>query len=158
MADIHHDHLKFRYQNLSFALELKCVDRVIRAVALIRPSDLPASVIGVFNYHGTLIPLLTIYGKRQKEIVEPETIHRYILVRTPFRTIAILADSVDGICRLDETEIVDARSVDPDFYADRVFTRRNDVVFIYDIEKFLDREDDILISGAIEKIQTSDRL
>jgi len=154
---MHFDHLKFRYQNLSFALDLQCIDRVIRAVALIRPSDLPSSVVGLFNYHETLIPLFTIYGKQQRETVEPEPDQLYILVRTSFRTIAIVADTVDGICRMDEKETIDAQSVDRNLCADKVFTLCNDVVFIYDVEKFLDQEDDMQISGAIETIQTKER-
>jgi chemotaxis signal transduction protein len=156
MAENLLEYLKFRYKDLSFALGLQCVERVIRAVALIRPSDLPPSVFGVFNYHETLVPLFTIYGKRQTELIEPDPDHLYILIRTPFRSIAILADNVDGIFRVDERDTIEARSVDAGFCADKVYTCCNDIVFIYDIEKFLDRDDEIQISRAIEMIQTSD--
>ncbi len=156
MAENLFDYLKFRYKDLSFALNLQCVERVVRAVALIRPSDLPPSVVGVFNYHETLVPLFTIYGKRQTELTEPDPDHLYILVKTPFRSIAILADTVDGIFRLDEKDAIGARSVDTNFRADKVYICCNDVVFIYDIEKFLDREDEIHISMATENIEKND--
>ena len=134
--------LVFHLDDRRYAIAMESVERVLRAFA---PAPLPkssASVSGLLNIHGRVIPLLDIrhiFGLPERELLSRDY---FIIASGPAGTCAIAADSVPGLtgCRPDELMPADA-AVKGAGYVDRVIKAMDGLILIFDPVRLLPREE-----------------
>lgn len=138
--------LVFHLDDRRYAIAMESVERVVRAFA---PAPLPkssASVSGLLNIHGRVIPLLNlrhIFGLPERELSPGDY---FIITAGPSGACAIAADSVPGLTGFSPDELMPAdAAVKGIEYVDRVIKAPNGLILIFDPARLLPREE---LAGA----------
>jgi purine-binding chemotaxis protein CheW len=139
--------LVFILDDRRYAIAMEGVERVVRAFA---PAPLPkghASVSGLLNIHGRVMPLLDlrhIFVLPERELISRDY---FIIAAGPAGACAIAADSVPVLAGFHADELIPA---DPEFrgeYVTRVIKSPDGLILIFDPRRLLRREE-INISGT----------
>jgi len=125
-------YLVFKLDNQNYAIAMEGVERVVRAFAPAPLPKGPASVSGLLNLHGRVIPLLNIrhiFGLPEKELAPQDY---FIIAGGTQGPCAIPADLVPGLtgCRPDELMASDAAIQGK--YVERVIKTREGLILIFD--------------------------
>lgn len=143
--------LCFTIENIRFAISLACVDRVIRALEVTPIPNAPLVILGVFDYHGSVVPVINM-RHRLKMADQPVRINDvFILADTSKRKLALVADRADGIVNPSSNELIKASDIDSGFEAKGVLRRDDGIILIYDIEQFLSSQEELDFQAAIDK-------
>lgn len=142
------DFLVFLIEHHRFAIPVKDVEKVIRAVAITQVPESGDLLYGVFNYHGTLLPVINL---RYKFSLDPKEItpeQRLLIVNTQLRQIAIVVDEVEEVTSIPEKELFEAKaaeSASKKEVAGRtlLFNDKKGIVILYELER--------LLSGELDK-------
>jgi len=138
-----------------YALDLSTVERVVRAVEITPLPKAPEIVLGVINMQGQVIPVVDVRKRFRLPEREINIDDRFIISRTSRRLVALVADDVIGVQKLENREIVSAEQALPFAeYIKGVAKMEEDLVLIYDLDQFLslDEEqklDEELLEGTI---------
>lgn len=144
------DLVLFSLDGPGYALPLSTVERVVRIVEITPLPKAPEIVLGVINMQGKVIPVINL--RRRFRLPERE-IHledRLIITRTPKRLVALAADSVAGVHRLEERELVAAGAELP--YAGLiggVVKLEQGLSLICDLEQFLSLDEESSLDAAL---------
>lgn len=138
-----------------YALDLSIVERVVRAVEITPLPKAPEIVLGVINVQGQVIPVVDVRKRFRMPGREMNLNDRFIISRTSGRLVALVVDDVTGVQRLGKREIVSAeRDLQFAGYIKGVAKVEDDLVLIYDLDRFLsldeeEKLDEALSGGAI---------
>ena len=134
------DYLCFSVDKIKMGIPLKCVDRVINAVAVSALPNSPSTIHGLIDFYGTLVPVLNLRSrlKLMELPINPNQI--FVVVNTSVRKLILVADSVQGLMSLQTSDIVPAKSFDQDLESMDIYRSDNGIILIYDTEKFLKSE------------------
>jgi len=144
--------LIFCIKGSRYAIHLKDVERVVRAVEIIPLPEGPDIVTGVINVHGQVIPILNIRRKfrLQERVIDPDD--NIVIVKGSKWTIAFAVDSVEGIIERKQEKIISAESILPDMqYIEGVVIIHDNIVFLHDIDKALSLEEKDKLEAVLEK-------
>ncbi|HEY1727323.1 MAG TPA: chemotaxis protein CheW [Candidatus Baltobacteraceae bacterium] len=102
----HVDALAFELDDLCIAISTQPVVEILRAVAYRPIAGQPPFVPGVIDVRGVVIPLMDMRARfgRPVQPLSPE--HRFILVQTHSRPIAMWVDGVIGILTYDPNSLI----------------------------------------------------
>jgi len=130
-------YLVFTLEDQPYALGLEAVERVVRAVELTSVPEAPEILVGLINIRGKIVPVLDIRRRFHLPPRDMEIKDRIIVSRTSSRTIAVIADTIEGVAEFAQEEIHEARKILPDMegYVEGVGKLNDDTVLIYDINK-----------------------
>lgn len=130
-------YLVFTLEDQRYALGLEAVERVVRAVELTSVPEAPEILVGLINIRGKIVPVLDIRSRFHLPPRDMEIKDRIIVSRTSSRTIAVIADTIEGVAEFAQEEIHEARKILPDMegYVEGVGKLNDDTVLIYDINK-----------------------
>ncbi len=137
--------LVFLLDDRRYAIAMEGVERVVRAFA---PAPLPkgnASVSGLLNIHGRVLPLLDIrhiFGLPERELLSSDY---FIIAAGPPGACAIAADSVPGLAGCSPDELLPADAAVRGKYIDRVIKAQDGLILIFDPARLLPREE---LAGA----------
>jgi len=144
--------LIFCIEGSRYAIHLKDVERVVRAVEIMPLPEGPDIVTGVINVHGQVIPILNIRRKfrLQERVIDPDD--NIVIVKGSKWTVAFAVDSVEGIITRKQEEIIPAESILPDMqYTEGVVKIHDNIVFLHDIDKALSLEEKDKLEAVLEK-------
>jgi purine-binding chemotaxis protein CheW len=141
----------FTLDELLYALPLPAVARVIHAVEIRHLPKAPEIITGIINIKGQIIPVADIrkrFGLAAREI-DPDD--RLIIADTGKRQVAILVDTVTGIRDLAPRQLAVARESLPFAEHLRGVAKIDDeLILIYDLEKFLSLEEEKVLELALK--------
>lgn len=126
-----------------YAFNLKAVDRVIRAVAVTPVPETPASVLGLINLAGQLVPVVSLRSclGLPDRAIRPED--QFVLVRTSRLTMALVVDEVHGLKALAVGQTVAPGDVLPagEYRVHGLAKLKGDVLLIYDLDELFSPDD-----------------
>jgi len=132
------------------ALPLDAVERVVRAVEVTPLPEAPATVVGLINVQGRLVPVLDLrprFGLPPRAI-EPDD--HFVLARGAGRTVALWADAVAGVEACSESELVAADSVLPGSeLIEGVFKRPDGLVLVCNPQQIVPLAERKRLEGAL---------
>ena len=135
--------LVFTLDELSFALQLPTVVRVIHAVEVRRLPKAPEIISGIINVQGQIIPVIDIRRRFRLTEKEIELDDRMIIADTGKRKVALFVDTVAGIKDLATRQFVNYKEALP--FADYnkgVAKVDDELILIYDLEQFLSLDEE----------------
>lgn len=141
----------FRLDRRRYALPLKAVDRVVRAVDVTPLPNAPAIVLGAINVHGHVVPVLNL--RRRLRMAEREITPDdwFLLAYADRRRIALVVDASDGVVERSEEDVVAsatiARGLEP---LPAVMRLDDELILIQDLEGFLSFDEMDDLDGALE--------
>ncbi|MBT3385827.1 MAG: purine-binding chemotaxis protein CheW [Prolixibacteraceae bacterium] len=152
----HYDNIKilvFSLDELSYALDLSTIERVVAAVEITPLPKAPEIITGVINYHGKIITVFNIRKLFNLPCREIEPENQFIIAQTKKRLVAIITDSVTGIVELNPRQIVNAEQEFPfTDYISGVANLGANLILINDLDKFLSIDEAKLLEKAIKKV------
>jgi purine-binding chemotaxis protein CheW len=127
----------FRLDSQRFAIRLENVEKVIRAIELIKVPESLDFLIGLINMEGRILP---VFDLRKRFFLPPKELDiddRILISSAATGTIAVIVDSVEGIVEFSSQQIYDAKSIFPkmDQYIEGVWKDGDDTAIIYDADK-----------------------
>jgi purine-binding chemotaxis protein CheW len=138
----------FRTGPMRFGLDVDLVQRVIAACEISPLPGAPAAVNGIVTLGGDIVavvdPILAFFPNQASELGMAS---RFLLVRTPLRTLAIIADTVDGI----QARPMGAAEPLPASIAQlkEIAAAPDGLIYISDPEGLLSRSDELRLDAAI---------
>ncbi|MDZ7776466.1 MAG: chemotaxis protein CheW [Bacteroidales bacterium] len=142
------DFLIFLIEHHRFAIPVKDVEKVIRAVTITQVPESGDLLHGVFNYHGILLPVINLRRKFSFDPKEISPEQRLLIVNTHLRQIAILVDEVEEVTSVSEKELFQAKAAENSSNDDEagstlLFSDKNGIIILYELER--------LLSGELDK-------
>jgi purine-binding chemotaxis protein CheW len=148
------DLLIFKLDEHQYALRLAAVERVIRAVAVTALPKAPISVCGVVNVHGAIVSVINLrlrLGLAQRPI---DIADQFIIARTARRRVILVSDAVVGVVKVADREITAMQEITPGLSALQAVAKLGaEMLFIYDLDRFLSAEETIMLDDALEAAQ-----
>jgi purine-binding chemotaxis protein CheW len=144
--------LMFGLDDRNFAIPLAQVQRVIRAVEPTHVPQAPEIVLGVIDFHGTILPVLNIRARFGCVNREMGVEDQFIIAVTSKRTVALAVDIAKGIVeRPAEDIVVAAELVDRSDQIDGVAHLNDELVLIHDLERFLSPTEELTLEDAVTR-------
>jgi purine-binding chemotaxis protein CheW len=141
----------FTLDEMSYALSLNNVVRVIHAVEVRRLPNAPEIISGIINIQGQIIPVADIrkrFGLAEREI---ELDDRMIIADTGKRKVALFVDAVTGIKDLATRQFVNSEEALPFAeYIKGVAKVDDELILIYDLEQFLSLDEEKELEHALK--------
>jgi purine-binding chemotaxis protein CheW len=143
--------LIFSIDGKRYAIHLQAVERVVPAVEITPLPEGPDMIIGVINVHGRVIPVINIRKKFRLHERAIDLDDNIVVVKGSKWTVAFVVDSVEGVIKRRQEEIIPAESILPDMeYIEGVIKIQDDIVFLHDIDRALSFEE----KGKLEAVAT----
>jgi purine-binding chemotaxis protein CheW len=141
----------FTLDDQTYAFPLSTVMKVIHAIEIRRLPGSPEIITGIINIKGQIIPVADIRKRFGLANRETELNDRIIIINTGSREIAMLVDSVTGIIDLKPIQMTETG--EKLFFAENVngvAKIGDDLVLIYDPDRFLGLEEEKELDHALE--------
>jgi purine-binding chemotaxis protein CheW len=136
-------------EGVRMAVPLEAVERVVRMVAVTPLPSVPPIIRGLINDRGRLLPVVDPRVRFGFAAREPRLDDRLVIVRTPERTLALIASEVQGVIEAEDAEAVPVSSILPSGGSVEAVVRLPDgLLLIQDMGRFLSLEEDMAVRGA----------
>ncbi len=132
------DYFVFKIEDQRYAVALSAVEKVIRAVELIVLPDASGILLGLINMRGRIIPVVNIRKHLRLPDREIEINDRIIISQVSSRTVAFIADTVEGVVTFSQDHLDKGDQIFPEMgqHIEGVGKIDNDTIIIYDVYKF----------------------
>jgi len=137
-----------------YALPLTTVQRVVRMVEVTPLPEAPEVVLGVIDFHGNIIPVMSMRKRFGLPEFETSLSDQLIVADTAIRRVALVVNSVTGVLERTTEEVTEAEKIVPGGQYVEGITRLGDgILFIHNLEHFLSKKegeqlDDLLVQAA----------
>jgi purine-binding chemotaxis protein CheW len=144
--------LVFRMDGHRFALPLAVVDRVIRAVAVTPLPTAPATVLGVIDLHGHLIPVLSLrrrLGSPDRDIAPADT---FVVAHARNRRVALVVDEAEAIVERQPAELVMSSTLTAGVEQfPGLFRLADGLVLLHDLDRFFTAGEDVALHDSLSR-------
>lgn len=133
-----------------YALHLAAVQKTVRMVEITPLPQAPETVLGVINFHGTVVPVLNMRRRFRLPERTAGLNDQLLIARTARRLVALVVDEVQDVVALPPELVADPEGVLPGLeYVDGVALLEGGMVFIHDLDAFLSLEEEQALESAI---------
>lgn len=134
-----------------YALRVETVDRVIRAVAVTPLPKAPEIVLGVFDLHGQVIPLVDLRRRFGLQTRKLRTSDQFVIARAGLLTVALAVDGTESVQQVLPEAIQEAGGiVSGTEFLEGVTRNEEGLVLIHDLGTLLFPEEARAIAGALK--------
>lgn len=139
----------FTLDDRRYALPLAAVGRIIPAVEVTPLPHAPATVWGVINVAGEVVPVFNTRRRFQAPERGVVPADQFLLARTARRAVALVVDDVRGVLEVAD-DLVIAAAVVPGVEAVRGVVKLSDgLVLIHDLDRFLSLDEARALDAAL---------
>ncbi len=142
----------FTLDELSYAVPLPIVVRVIHAIEIRHLPKAPPIITGIINVNGQIIPVADIRKRLGLVAREIDLDDRLIITDMGKMQIALLADTVEGIRDLEPGQMTVTKETLP--FAEHIrgiVKIDNELILIYDLEQFLSLNEEQVLEKALKR-------
>jgi purine-binding chemotaxis protein CheW len=142
--------LVFSLDDLSYALPLNMVEKVIHAIEIRHLPNAPEIISGIINIKGKIIPVADIRKRFKLSVHELDVNDQLIIADTGKRQVAILVDTIIGIKDLatGQLEVASDSSMYTEDLKGVVKTDKG-FILIYDLNRFLSLDEEEKLEIAL---------
>lgn len=134
-----------------YALTLNTVVRVIHAVEITNLPKAPEIISGIINVKGLIIPVVDVrkrFGLTSRELIPDDQL---IIADTGKRQVALWVDTVTGIQDITPRQQINTKETLPFAeYINGVVKVEDDLILIYNLEQFLNLDEELELELALE--------
>lgn len=142
----------FRLDTQRYALPLLAIERVVRAVAVTPLPDSPATVLGVIDVEGRLVPVFNLrlrFGLPSRPVSVDDHL---VIAQSVYGTVALITDAVEGVIERSAVGSVTAEALVPGLDQVDGITRFEDgLVLIQNLARFLSAQEAGELAAALER-------
>jgi purine-binding chemotaxis protein CheW len=133
-----------------YALPLTTVQRVVRMVEVTPLPSVPAVVLGVIDFQGNVIPVMSMRKRFGLPESETSLSDQLIVADTATRRVALVVNSVTGVLERTAEEVTAAEKIVPGGQYVEGITRLGDgILFIHNLEHFLSKKEGAQLDGLL---------
>lgn len=144
----------FRIDATRFGVPLSATVRAAGMVALSAVPGAPEVVLGAIDVAGQVVPVVDLRRRLRLAPREFGVAAHLLLVATPRRMLAVPADEVLGVSEVEAARITDAGTVLPGLGRVKgVAAQPDGLLFLYDLEAFLDEDEERQLAKALEDLR-----
>jgi len=148
--DIKNQLVSFTLDEQLLAIPISHVERVVRAVEVTPLKNAPASILGIIDYRGDIIPVLNL-RKRLGFPERPVTASdRFLIIRTSSRRTAVVVDEIHRVISSDQVQLTTQGLSDMKLEAQGIARAEDGLIQIFDPEKFLSSTEEINLKKALK--------
>ena len=140
----------FTLDEMVYALPLNTVNRIIHAVEIRKLPKAPDIIAGIINVRGQIIPVINVrkrFGLTTREIGLGDQL---IIADTGKRHVALWVDTVTGVQNIQAQQHISITETLPYAqYINGVVKVEDDLILIYDLEQFLNLEEETMLEKAL---------
>lgn len=142
--------LVFSLDDLSYALPLNMVEKVIHAIEIRHLPNAPEIISGIINIKGKIIPVADIRKRFKLSVHELDVNDQLIIADTGKRQVAILVDTIIGIkdLAIGQLEVASDSSTYTEDIKGVVKTDKG-FILIYDLNRFLSLDEEEKLEIAL---------
>ncbi|MEW6160517.1 MAG: chemotaxis protein CheW [Verrucomicrobiota bacterium] len=142
----------FALEEQRYGLRLSSVERVLRVVEVTPLPKAPASILGVINVHGSVLPVFNPRNRFQLPLRPVRLNDQLILARTNRRRAALLVDEVLGILEHPAGAMISSEVVLPRLeYVEGVVKFWDGLIFIHNLDSFLSLDEENVLERALNE-------
>ena len=142
----------FTLDDLLCGLPLESVTMVIHALEIKHLPKCPDIIAGIINVKGHIIPVADVRKRFGFAPRDPDAGDQFIIANTGKRELALWVDTVSGIREITSRQYADSRLTMPFAeYTRGVVKTEEELILIYDLEQFLDLEEEQVLEEALSK-------
>jgi purine-binding chemotaxis protein CheW len=134
-----------------YALHLAAVDRVVWAVHVTPVPRAPATILGIINVQGQIIPVINLrqrLGLPARDIMLSD---RFIIADLSGQPVALAADAVIGVVEVAEQKTKTREKLFAGLaHLEGVATVGDQLVLIHDLDTFLSRDEQETLNDALK--------
>lgn len=146
----HRPLLLFVLEAERYALALAAVQSVVHAVEITPLPQAPASVAGLINVRGQIVPVYNMRHRFHLPERDLQLDDHIILANTPRRRVALVVDAVTGVIVCDGNDPVPVEAVLPGTdYVAGVVKRPDGLILIHDLDTFLSPDEEQALEAAL---------
>lgn len=151
MSSVAHEALViFAVGGQKWALPAVAVDRVARTVEITPCPGAPASVRGLINVQGKIVPVFDLSSRLGLAGGELDLESHLIVAHTPTRQIALVADEVCEVLTPHASALMEGDSLPVEAAAvDGLLKLDGEIILIRDLDRLLSNEDDLQLTRAL---------
>ncbi len=143
--------LAFEIDGHKFGLRLQSVQRVVQAVEIQPVPDVPDSIAGLINVHGTIVPVLNT-RKRLGLPERPLALSDYFVIATTDKQpIALIVDSIQGVVDHASDQLTSLTGVLPEDSPASVLRMVDGILLVYNPDKSLKIDEWSTLALALDK-------
>jgi purine-binding chemotaxis protein CheW len=143
----------FTIEGQRFGLDLEVVQRVERAAEVTKVPEMPALISGIIDYHGKIVPVFDLRKKLKMPDKGISAEMRFLIIRTKSRQLILIADVVGGVINIPAEIVTQGTDVDKDLLQASFIRLEDEIIFIYDVDKFLSAEQETELETALSKFK-----
>ena len=140
----------FRLDEQRYALPLRAVERIVRAVAITPLPNAPDIVLGVIDVEGEVLPVFDIrrrFGLPQRPLSSEDHLS---IANASGRRVALLIDAAEGVVERASAAILGAATLAPGIeHIHGVVQLDDGLVLIHDLERFLSPDEASAVERAL---------
>jgi purine-binding chemotaxis protein CheW len=136
----------------SYAIDINMVKEIIQMQPITRVPGTPASVEGVINLRGSVIPIVDLRKRFQLNSIERSKETRIVVVSCKGSEVGVIVDSVAEVLRIPVDSIEPASSVFTDEHLEHlmgIVKLANRLVILLDMDQVLSKQE-IAAIGSLE--------
>ncbi len=133
------DVLVFTCGSVRFAIPIRLTQKVIQAQEITPVSSSLKQVVGVIDYHGEIIPVISLREYFQQPAKELEPSDRFIIIDNLRIKIALVADDTEDIVSFSKDQIKEVKTVFQGLSLFKLVNSNKGIVYIYDPESVFSR-------------------
>lgn len=142
--------LAFILDDQQYALALTTVQRVVQMVEVTPLPKAPKVVLGVIDFHGSIIPVMSLRKRFGTAEAEPGLRDQLIVADAGRRTVALLVNSVTGVIERSTEDVIDVEEiVRGTQYLDGITRLEDNILFIHDLDCFLSKKEERDLDGLL---------
>jgi purine-binding chemotaxis protein CheW len=143
--------LVFNLDENRYALHLSAVQTVVRAVEFTPLPKAPDTITGIINMHGNVIPLVNVRRRFRLPERDIHPSNQLIVALTAKRTVALVADNVEGVIEYADEKIAAPEAILPNMeYIKGVAKLSDGMVIIHDLDRFLSLDEEKVLDDALK--------
>ena len=151
-----HSLLAFTIGDSRFGVDLGAVQEVLPAVALTQLPGAPEVIYGLMNLRGRVLPVVDLSFRFWRIRTNLLPSHRFIVVQTAERTIALSVESVGEIMEYDHDSVESRGSVHVGSQLMKGVIRDEEgLVLLHDIGSCLTRYEEDILSTAMQELSST---
>lgn len=141
----------FSLDGQRYALDLACVQRTIRVVAITSLPKAPSIVLGVIDLGGVIVPVINIRERFNHPSRDALLSDQLLIASTGKRTVALLVDETNGVITGLPENFSPAGTILPGLELVNGAVKLEDgLILIHDLDSLLSLEEEAAIDNAIE--------
>lgn len=147
---INDKYLTFNIGDEEYGIEIRYVTEIIGIQEITTVPEMPTHIKGIINLRGTIIPVIDIRIRFNRQITSYNDRTCIIVVNINDMTVGVIVDAVQEVANIDESSVVKPpthNSSSSNQYIKNIGRRDDKVILLIDSFRLLDAEDRALFES-----------